>query len=171
MTASTHPDHDNFDDDALAKVRSLIKDVRVAMLTSVDQDGGLVSRPMALQEVEFDGDLWFFSEADAPKVINVSANPQVNVACADDSAWVSLKGQADIVDDPDKKEELWNPFVESWFTAGPRDASIVLIRVHTESAEYWDSPGTIVTALSMVKAKLSGGTPDVGDNEIVNLEG
>ncbi|MGC1206559.1 MAG: pyridoxamine 5'-phosphate oxidase family protein [Ornithinimicrobium sp.] len=169
MTTPTHPTHDDFDDEGLTKVRSLIKDVRTCMLTSIDRDGGLISRPMAVQEVEFDGDLWFFSEAASPKVANVSADPQVNVAFVNDSVWVSLKGQAEVVDDPGKKEELWNPFVAAWFTHEPADPAIVLIRVHADSAEYWDSPGAVATAISMLKTRISGGTPSVGDNEVVDV--
>lgn len=169
MTTSTHPTHDDFDHEGLDKVRSLIEGVRTCMLTSIDRDGGLISRPMAVQKVEFDGDLWFFSEADSPKVANVAADPHVNVAFVDDSLWVSLKGQAEVVDDPAKKEELWNPFVAAWFTHEPADPAIVLIRVHADSAEYWDSPGTVSTAISMLKTKISGGTPDVGENEVVDL--
>ena len=34
---------------------------------------------MTLQEVEFDGDLWFFAERDSNPVAHVTASPQVNV--------------------------------------------------------------------------------------------
>ncbi len=169
MTTATHPSRDDVDDEAVNKVRSLIEGVRTCMLTSIDRDGGLISRPMAVQEVEFDGDLWFFSEADSPKVANVTADPAVNVAFVDGSMWVSLKGRAEVVDDAAKKEELWNPFVAAWFTHEPADPAIVLIRVHSDSAEYWDSPGAAATALSMLKSTVTRGTPNVGNNEVVDL--
>lgn len=170
MSEQAHPSHDDYDDEGLAKVRELIEGVRTVMLTSVDLDGGLVSRPMATQEVEFDGDLWFFSEADAPKVANVEADPNVNVAFVADSAWVSLKGQASVVRDVEKKEELWNSFVGAWFTDEPEDDAIVLLRVHAHTAEYWDSPGAAATGIAMLKTKLTGGTPDAGENETVQLD-
>ena len=47
--------------DEMETLRELIKDVDTAMLTTVTEEG-LVSRPMKTQDVEFDGDLWFFSE-------------------------------------------------------------------------------------------------------------
>jgi general stress protein 26 len=49
-------------DEQTRKVAELIQDQRLAMLTTRDPFGTLMSRPMALQEVEFDGDLWFFAE-------------------------------------------------------------------------------------------------------------
>ena len=47
------------------KVRELMNDTRIAMLTSVDTDGTLVSRPMGTQEVVEDGDVWFITTADS----------------------------------------------------------------------------------------------------------
>lgn len=170
MSEQDHRSHDDYDDESLSKVRELIDGMRIAMLTSVDPAGGLVSRPMATQEVEFDGDLWFFSEADAPKVANVQADPHVNVGFVGDSTWISLKGQASVVKDVEKKKELWNSFVAAWFTDGPEDEAIVLLRVHAESAEYWDSPGGVATGISMLKANITGGTPNAGENETVRLD-
>ncbi|RYD97139.1 MAG: pyridoxamine 5'-phosphate oxidase, partial [Sphingobacteriales bacterium] len=32
-----------------------------SMLTTLDESGALHSRPMAMMDIEFDGDLWFFT--------------------------------------------------------------------------------------------------------------
>ena len=53
---------------SLTKLREQITDIRVAMLTTVDEFGDLRSRPMATLEIGDDGDLWFFTAASAPKV-------------------------------------------------------------------------------------------------------
>ena len=37
------------------------------MLSTINADRSLHSRPMAPTQVAFDGDLWFFTGADAPK--------------------------------------------------------------------------------------------------------
>src|SRR5437762_7056415 len=57
-----------------------IKDVRIAMLTTIESDGTLRSRPMVTQDTEFDGDLWFFTQASAPKVEEVQQHQQVNLS-------------------------------------------------------------------------------------------
>ena len=51
--------------DAIAKVRELIKDVRIAMVTIAGDDAALHSRPMYAHQTECDGDFWFelFSHA------------------------------------------------------------------------------------------------------------
>jgi general stress protein 26 len=152
------------------KVAELIKGERFAFLTTIAPGGKLTSRPMTLQEVEFDGDLWFFAERGSHPVDHIAANPQVNVGVGSGGTWVSLTGSATVVDDVAKKKELWNGGVEAWFPQGPEDPSVVLIRVDGDSAEYWDSPGgRLATVLSFVKAKATGERIDAGENKKVEL--
>ena len=152
------------------KVAELLKGQRFGFLTTTTPEGKLTSRPMTLQEVEFDGDLWFFAERGSHPVQHVRTSPQVNVGVGSGGTWVSLTGHASVVDDVAKKKELWNGGVEAWFPQGPEDASVVLIRVDGDSAEYWDSPGgRLATAFSFVKAKATGRRIDSGENEKVDL--
>ncbi|MFG1922599.1 pyridoxamine 5'-phosphate oxidase family protein [Cryptosporangium sp. NPDC048952] len=158
------------DDDA-RKVSALIKSSgRIGMLTTTAPDGTLTSRPMALQEVEFDGDLWFFAERVSRKVAHLAAHPQVNVTVGSGSTWVSLTGTATLDDDTTKKKELWNAAVEAWFPNGPDDPGVTLIKVNGESAEYWDTPGgRVASLLSFAKAKATGKPYEGGENEKVQL--
>ena len=154
-------------------VKQLVKDARIAMLTTMTGDGRHVSRPMALQDVEFDGDLWFFTYTDSDLVSQVTANPQVNVSFSDpkQQAWVSISGTASRVDDRAKAEELWNPMLKAWFPDGLETPSLTLVKVQGETAEYWESAHSsrVVTVLGMVKAAVTGKTPDAGENETVRL--
>ncbi|TFV67810.1 UNVERIFIED_ORG: pyridoxamine 5'-phosphate oxidase [Bacillus sp. AZ43] len=157
-------------DEQTRKVAELISGERFAFLTTITIDGKLTSRPMTLQQVEFDGDLWFFAERDGNPAKHVAASPQVNVGVGSGGSWVSLTGDAVVVDDPAKKRELWNSAVEAWFPQGPDDDSVVLIKVEGESAEYWDAPGgRLATAFSFAKAKLTGQRIESGENEKVDL--
>ena len=156
-------------DEQQAKVHDLIKSTRIAMLTTVAPDGRLISKPMANQDVEFDGDVWFIAERDSVKVRNIQANPQVNVAYSSSDSWVSLSGTASVVDDQAKLAELWDTFTDAWMEGGPENPNNVLIKVDADSAEYWDSPGSKVTQLvNLVKAKVTGKRFE-GDNEKVDL--
>jgi general stress protein 26 len=156
--------------DRQQKVRDLIKSTRLAMLTSIDPDGRLVSKPMATQDVEFDGDVWFIAERDSHKARNIMRNPNVNVGYASHDSWVSLAGTAEVVDDQAKLQELWNTFTDAWLEGGPENPNNVLIRVHGDSAEYWDTPGSKVTQVAnLVKAKVTGKRFE-GDNETVDLD-
>jgi general stress protein 26 len=152
------------------KVADLMTGQRFGMLTTTAADGTLMSRPMALQEVAFDGDLWFFAARDSRKVRHLDSHPQVNVTVGSGSSWVSLTGTGVVVTDAAKKRELWNTVVEAWFPDGPDDDGVVLFKVAADSAEYWDSPGgRLATALSFAKAKLTGERYSGGENETVDL--
>lgn len=51
------------------RLAELIEGIDIAMLTTVGPEGWLVSRPLSTQQASFDGErLWFFTEADSPKV-------------------------------------------------------------------------------------------------------
>jgi general stress protein 26 len=152
------------------KVAELIKGQRFAFFTTVMKDGRLAGRPMTLQEVEFDGDLWFFAERDSTAVRHIADSPQVNVGVGSGGTWVSLSGDAVVVDDAARKRELWNSGVEAWFPQGPDDDSVVLLKVQADSAEYWNSPGgRLATLFSFAKAKATGERIDAGENEKVDL--
>jgi general stress protein 26 len=51
------------DADGITKLVELTKDIKITMFTTIDADGHFVSRPMAQQLTEPDGDLWFFAES------------------------------------------------------------------------------------------------------------
>ena len=81
------------------------------MLTTMDSSGRLNSRPMSTNKnVEFDGDIWFFTYGDTPKVHEIENKPYVNVAFADPKSqtYVSLSGRAELVRDKAKIAELWS---------------------------------------------------------------
>jgi len=156
--------------DESRKVAELLKGERFGFLTTITMDGRLTSRPMTLQEVEFDGDLWFFAERDSNPVKHITLSPQVNVGVGSGGSWVSLAGRATVVDDLAKKRELWNSAVEAWFPDGPDGDDVVLLKVEGDSAEYWDTPGgRLATVLSFAKAKLTGERIEGGENEKVDL--
>ncbi|WIW68994.1 MULTISPECIES: pyridoxamine 5'-phosphate oxidase family protein [Kocuria] len=154
----------------IQKVRDIIKGTRVAMLTHVDEDGRLVSKPMATQEVDFDGTVRFIAERASDQGMDIQKNPNVNVAYSGNGAWVSLSGTARIVNDTDKLRELWSSFTGSWLEGGPENPNNVLIEIDADTAEYWDTPGgsKVTQVANLIKAKVTGNTVD-GENEVVDL--
>jgi general stress protein 26 len=164
--------HDKTD---IEKRRDLIKDIRFARLTTIDEDGSLRSRPMATQESEHDGDLWFFTPASSPKVGEVERDERVNLSYAepDDNRYVSISGTAQLVRDRTKMKELWNPALKAWFPEGLDDPDLALLRVRVEKAEYWEYPSSKMVQLAgFVKAIATGKkADDLGENEKLDLKG
>ena len=158
-------------EESIEKLRSLIKDVRTAMLTTID-GGVLRSRPMATQETEFNGDLWFFTSSETHKAEEIEKDSRANISYASpsDNSYVSVSGTAQLVNDKAKMEELWNPILKAWFPKGLDDPNIILLKVSVEQAEYWDSTSsTIVQVAGFLKALVTGERAEGGENEKINL--
>ncbi|WP_307807510.1 pyridoxamine 5'-phosphate oxidase family protein [Naasia sp. SYSU D00948] len=154
----------------LEQIGKIIKDARIGLLTTVSEDGRLVSRPLATVEAEFDGDVWFFTYNDADKVHQIQSDNHVNVAYESGKGWLSISGRAELVQDRAKIDEYWTGGAQAWFENGKDDPRIALIKVHAETAEYWTMTDPKPVALIKgVKAALTGGTPDIGDNNRVAL--
>src|SRR5215217_3823434 len=115
------------------RVAELIKDFRFAMFTTRNAEDRLVAHPLTVQETEFDGDLWFLVSRSATFVIDIRRDDRVGVSLSSNDSWVSLSGRAELVEDPAKVRELWNPTVEAWFTNGPDDPDVGLLKFSAES--------------------------------------
>jgi general stress protein 26 len=160
--------------DALQKVREMVKDIDFCMLTTVDEEGDLHSRPMSVNgEIDPNGDMWFFTNESSQKVSEIQKLPKVNVSFAnpDDQRYVSISGTAQLVRDRNKIEELWKPEFKMWFPEGKDDPQIALLRVNLEKAEYWDSPSsTVGYAISFVSALVTGKEAEFGENQKIDLD-
>jgi general stress protein 26 len=158
------------DAQGISKVTEIINDSKIGMLTTINEEGALVSRPLAVQEVRDDGDMWFFTGLGTSQVAHVRADSRVNVAFGKNTEWVSVAGRAEVVTDRAMIHELWNQAVEAWFPDGPDTPEVCLLRVDSDSAEYWTSPGgTAATVLQWVKSKVTNSRMSVGESGTVEL--
>lgn len=155
------------------KIADLIKSIEFGMLTTLDAEGRLHSRPMSSnKDIEFDGDVWFFTCGSAPKVHDIENKPYVNVAFSDpkSQAYVSLSGRAELVRDPETLKEHWQSSLKTWFPKGLEEPDLALIKINADQGEYWDSPASpIAHAISFAKRALTGKPAQSGENEKVDL--
>ncbi len=158
--------------EVFVKLGKMIKGLKFAMLSTVDEDGTIRSRPMATQDSEFDGTLWFFTRASAPKVEEVDKEHQVNVSYADPNGqtYISVSGVAQLVRSQAKNKELWTTAMKAWFPKGPEDPETALLKVTAQKAEYWDTPSSVVVhAIGLAKSVLTGKPAHVGENEKITF--
>ena len=154
----------------MKKIGEFIKDLDFTMMTTVDEEGELQSRPMSTQKAEFDGDIYFFTYDDSHKAQHIKSNPRVNLAYAapEKQDYLSIKGDAQILTDREKMEELWQPQLKAWFPQELETPGICLIKVNAKTAEYWDSPSsTTAHVIGLVKSTLTGQAQPVGDDVTV----
>ena len=152
---------------------SMIEDIEIAMLVTRSRDGHYVSRPVATQKAEFDGDLWFFTSAASHKAAEIKAHSKVNVSYAsqDRNTYVSVSGTATVRRDRSKIDALWSDVLKVYFPNGKDDPDVTLIRVKVETAEYWDGPGSLAgKALSFVLAAVTQDADAMGDNRTLQLD-
>ena len=156
--------------DGIKKVANLMKGANLCTLSTYDGNK-IISRPMGLQQVAFDGDLWFFTYEKSNKVSEINAYPHVNLSFENSGSWVSLSGTATVLKDFEKAEELWNPFLKAWFPEGLDTEGLTLLKVAADSAEYWDAQfPKAIQLLGMVKAAVTGTKAEGAENETVTFD-
>ncbi|WP_439517596.1 pyridoxamine 5'-phosphate oxidase family protein [Hydrogenophaga sp.] len=145
-------------------VADLIDDISTAMLTTVEPDGSLASRPMAPLEMDENGAIWFYTDLRSAKVEQLRA---ANLAFVDasDGTYVSLSGRGEIVTDRAHIERLWTAFAKPWFPEGPDSPNLGLIKFVPDAADYWDAPdSTMVRAFGVVASALAGKPIAMGEH-------
>lgn len=92
-------------------IHDLVKDIKFAMMTTVTSEGHLHACPMTTSDFNLDNkEIWFIADASTETVSDIKANPQVNLAyVANDKDYLSINGEAQLVSDPAKLDELWHP--------------------------------------------------------------
>jgi general stress protein 26 len=160
-------------DSDLEKLKEMIKDIDFCMLSTIDENGYVHSRPMSLNsQVDEEANLWFFTSSNSLKASEIESSPQVNASFSnpEESQYVSLSGTAELVTDRAKIKELWKPILKAWFPDGPEQSDLALLRVRVEKAEYWDSPSsTVAQVFSFVSAIVSGKQVEIGENKKIDV--
>ncbi|MGS5087879.1 pyridoxamine 5'-phosphate oxidase family protein [Hydrogenophaga sp. A37] len=143
---------------ALSHIAELIEDIPAAMLTTVEIDGSLASRPMAPLKMDTNGALWFFTDLRSPKVDHLSV---VNLSFSDASngTYVSLSGRGTIDTDRSRINSLWTAYAKPWFPDGPDSPNLALLKFVPDAADYWDSPNSKMVRTFGVIASMVAGKP------------
>lgn len=153
------------------KLYEMIDDVKIAMLTTIEKNGSLHTRPMANQKADSEGSIWFFTDKDGSVARNVKANPKLSLGYAGSGAYVAVTGKGEMVDDRALIEALWSEEVQAWFPKGKTDPNLTLLKVEPDTGEFWSFPSAPLSqTVGYVKAKLTGEkADDIGENKKLAL--
>ena len=149
----------------LSHISGLIESIHVAMLTTFDNHGALVSRPMVPLEMDGHGALWFFTDLRSEKMDHLQV---VNLSFSDSerSTYVSISGKGEIHDDREELERLWTPMARPWFPDGVESPHLGLLKIVPNDAEYWDVPhGRMVRMLALAASAVVGRPVALGNHE------
>lgn len=135
--------------DAVEKIREIAKDANICMFVTDLSSLPLSGRPMATQEVDEQGNIWFMSDRNSDKNKHIEDDEQVQLfySHTNNYEYLSIFGRAEIVNDRSKIEELWTPMAKTWFKEGKDDPNISLLKVIPEDAYYWDTKNNKMVSL------------------------
>ena len=134
------------------------------MLTTIESDGALASRPMAPLEMDANGALWFFTDMRSSKVDHIQV---ANLTFTDTGrgTYVSLSGSGEIDNDRGRIERLWTPMAKPWFLDGPASTALALVKFVPNVADYWDASNSrMVRAFSLIASAVTGKPIAMGDH-------
>ncbi len=154
--------------EAIDMIKKLVNEIQICLFcTSLQTDDGATARPMAAQEVDDEGNLWFFSDKHSDKNKEIEKDSAVQLFFSDPnkSTYLVVNGEADIIIDYDKVEELWSPLVKTWFKEGKDDPNISIVKVSSRSAYYWDTEGNKMINFFKMIASIATGTTLVDAKE------
>jgi general stress protein 26 len=145
---------------SIAKLKSLVDDIMVCLFcTDLKTDDGATCRPMNAIEVCDQGNIWFFSEknSDKNKAIVADKDVQLFFSHPGKSSYLVVNGEAEIILDKIKIEELWSPTAKIWFKEGKNDSNISVIKVTPSSTYYWDTDSNqMINFLKIVASVITG---------------
>jgi general stress protein 26 len=155
--------------DDITRVWDLIDKIGFCMLSTRSGEQ-IRARPMSAYSERMENAIYFLTDAASHKDAEISRWPNVCLAFADTRAqkYVSVSGTAAVSNDRERVKELWATPAKAWWD-NEDDPSIRVLKIVLESAEYWDSPGTVISYIKMAAAAVSHTRPDMGDNVKVDL--
>jgi general stress protein 26 len=167
--AKEHHDNDKTPAEVQDRIWELAKKIDFCMFTTWDGERQR-SRPLSARVERDEHAIYFLVDADGEKNWQVDKFPWVSCAWADNSnfKYVVISGNAKISNDRAKIKDLWSDFDKAWWE-DENDPAIRLLTVTPDDAELWDSPGKAVSFAKMAIAAVTGGAPDMGDNQKVDL--
>jgi general stress protein 26 len=159
---------DNFKDlqseEALKKIKELTDKAGTCFFcTNIIQTQPFSTRPMSVQKVDEEGNLWFLSANDSNKNREIVMDHAVQLLFqgSDYSDFLNLYGTATISEDKEKIKELWQPILKTWFTEGVDDGRISVIKVTPNEGYYWDTKHNMAVGLiKRVAGAIMGKTLD-----------
>jgi general stress protein 26 len=148
-----------------------IRAIRTCMM--VTHNGTQVrARPMRGIPREDQNAIWFFSDIETQKDFELRENPEACLTFSDvrGNTFVSVTGRISRIQERGAVRDLWDDGADSYFSQGPDDPRVVLLRFDPDTGEFWDCPSSpIVLAIKFLEAKITGAPPDLGSTGKAHL--
>jgi general stress protein 26 len=155
--------------EGVEKLKELVTAINICLFsTNLKRNDGATCRPMSAQEVDAEGNIWFFSDINSDKNREIQEDNAVQLIFSHPgkSSYMIVNGMAEISTDRKKIEALWTPVAKIWFEQGKDDPNLSLIKVNTKSAYYWDTDGNKMINFFKFLASVA-----TGSNLVTGVQG
>jgi len=145
-------------EDAIKKLKELAESARICMFCTNLDVHPISSRPMSIEEIDDEGNIWFISSSHSNKneEIKQDAHVQLFFSNTGASEYLSVYGQAYIYTDRATVEEKWTAVANAWFESKD-DPEVTVIRVSPLETKYWDTKdGKMITLLKIATSTITG---------------
>ncbi|POW17538.1 hypothetical protein PSTT_00462 [Puccinia striiformis] len=149
----------------LLRFEKIVEHVKTAMLTTRHNGGALNSRammPASKKGLVFE----FIANNHSEKFEDLQHDPSCNVSFYDPSNtdWVSVSGQAKIIEDHEEIKKIWSSSLSAWFgnlgdgkhTGNYDDPRVAAIQIKPTEIRYWNAKSNISQTMDIAKAKITG---------------
>lgn len=131
--------------------------------TKISNGKTVQTRPMAMDEIDEEGNFYFLSANDSHKNKEIAEDPKVQLFFqgSSHSDFMTLYGSATISRDQKQIDELWDPMMKNWFTEGKDDPRITVIKFIPSEGYYWDTKHAMpISLIKRVVGSIIGETMD-----------
>lgn len=149
--------------EAIKKIKELADKKSCFFCTTPVSSASSGVRPMSVQKMDDEGNLWFLSANDSHKNKEIASDASVKLYFqgSSHSDYLYLTGKAIISEDKAMIKELWEPILKTWFTEGENDPRISVIKVVPVEGYYWDTKhGLAIAGIKMLVGAMTGKTMD-----------
>lgn len=156
--------------EAKKKFREMVDEIKTSMFVTNLDNRPLDAAPMYTKKVDESGNLWFLSSKNSDHNHNILQDANCQLFFSDGkSNFLSVYGTAEIIDNGDTIESLYNKMDNAYFD-GPDDPQISAIKFSPSEAAYWSADGgKLVSLFKMGVAALTGKGQDLGTSGKMDL--
>jgi general stress protein 26 len=149
--------------EAIERIKDMAEKASCFFCTNIKTGLPLSTRPMSIQQVDEEGNLFMLSANDSHKNNELVHDPFVHLLFQGSSYsdFLNIYGIATISEDKAKIKELWEPIMKTWFTEGKDDPRISVIKVEPIEGYYWDNKyGNAIAFVKQLAGAAIGKTLD-----------
>jgi general stress protein 26 len=157
----------------IEKLKELVEEIRICLFsTALQTDDWAALRPMTALETDDKGNIWFLSDMDSEKNAAILKNNKVQLYFSHpgQNSYLIVNGEAEIITNQNKINDLWSPIGSIWFKEGKNDPKISVIKVNSKNAYYWDVEGNkMVNCFKFIASVITGENKIDSEHGFINL--